>query len=597
MSQQIFGYIDDNVGTNINLPETAQFRAFRGNQPPGSGIYYAKLSDGTLEEIGGNGMGFVGGSGTLNFIAKFTPDGTTVGNSQLFDNGTSVGINTATPSASALLDITSTTQGFLAPRMTTVQRNAIVAPGTGLFIYNTTTSKFNYWDGAAWQSIDTHMGTGDVEGSGTTGQLPVWTDGPNSVIGDSGITAASVSSVIANAFVQGGNSFGANAVLGTNDVFSLAFETSGTTRMTISATGFIGVNTAPVANQLITATSTGTTSASYLFRGYNSTPTEIFSVDSNGHIYAGFSTDLAIGIESQTGVLGANDSTSLGYRSLRVNSGIQNTGIGSDSMRTNTSGQNNTAMGWKSLEINTTGNRNTAIGSQALRNTATGNNNTSMGFQSGLNIMGDFNTAYGSGALGGASNVTGTENVAVGASPLSSLTSGSFNTAIGDDAMNLLTTGSNNTAVGLQSGKNITTTSGNVFLGYRAGFFETGSSKLFIDNTGRTDEADGRAKSLVYGKFAATTAAQVFNLNANVGIGMGETAFGTNADFVLGIMNGTAPTTSPANMIQIFSVDTDDATASLGLRTEQAVVTEAVVSDRTLKVTINGTIYKICLKV
>ncbi len=40
-----------------------------------------------------------GGSGTLNYVAKFTPNGTTLGNSEIFDNGTMVGIGTITPLA------------------------------------------------------------------------------------------------------------------------------------------------------------------------------------------------------------------------------------------------------------------------------------------------------------------------------------------------------------------------------------------------------------------------------------------------------------------------------------------------------------------
>jgi len=41
--------------------------------------------------------GFVGGSGTLNYLSKWTPDGVTIGNSQIFDNGTSIGVGTASP--------------------------------------------------------------------------------------------------------------------------------------------------------------------------------------------------------------------------------------------------------------------------------------------------------------------------------------------------------------------------------------------------------------------------------------------------------------------------------------------------------------------
>lgn len=48
-----------------------------------------------------------------------------------------VGIGTCTPDASAKLDITSTTQSLLTPRMTAAQRDAISLPATGLQIYNT----------------------------------------------------------------------------------------------------------------------------------------------------------------------------------------------------------------------------------------------------------------------------------------------------------------------------------------------------------------------------------------------------------------------------------------------------------------------------
>jgi hypothetical protein len=51
-------------------------------------------------------IGGVSGSGTLNFIPKWTPNGTTLGNSQIFDNGFGVGIGTTTPVFS--LDIAST---------------------------------------------------------------------------------------------------------------------------------------------------------------------------------------------------------------------------------------------------------------------------------------------------------------------------------------------------------------------------------------------------------------------------------------------------------------------------------------------------------
>ncbi len=57
-----------------------------------------------------------------------------------------VGIGTTTPNASAALDIVSNGNdtGVLFPRMTTIQRDAIASPATGLLIYNITTNSFNY---------------------------------------------------------------------------------------------------------------------------------------------------------------------------------------------------------------------------------------------------------------------------------------------------------------------------------------------------------------------------------------------------------------------------------------------------------------------
>jgi len=62
-----------------------------------------------------------------------------------------LGIGVA-PVASAKLQADSTTQGFLPPRMTTTQRDAISSPAEGLVIYNTTTSKLNVYT-TSWEAI------------------------------------------------------------------------------------------------------------------------------------------------------------------------------------------------------------------------------------------------------------------------------------------------------------------------------------------------------------------------------------------------------------------------------------------------------------
>jgi len=63
-----------------------------------------------------------------------------------------VAIGTATANAVAILDLTSTTEGFLPPRMTTTQRDAISAIA-GLVIYNSTTNKLQCHNGATWNDL------------------------------------------------------------------------------------------------------------------------------------------------------------------------------------------------------------------------------------------------------------------------------------------------------------------------------------------------------------------------------------------------------------------------------------------------------------
>ena len=78
-------------------------------------------------------------------------------------NSGNVGIGTASPNASAILDLTSTTQGLLIPRMTTTQRNAIASPSTGLIVYDTTLLSLYQYNGTAWAAV----------GGGGGGSTPV----------------------------------------------------------------------------------------------------------------------------------------------------------------------------------------------------------------------------------------------------------------------------------------------------------------------------------------------------------------------------------------------------------------------------------------
>lgn len=65
----------------------------------------------------------------------------------------SIGKGTAAAVASSILELSSTTKGFLPPRMTNAQMVAIATPATGLVVYDTTNNKLNVYDGTNWVAV------------------------------------------------------------------------------------------------------------------------------------------------------------------------------------------------------------------------------------------------------------------------------------------------------------------------------------------------------------------------------------------------------------------------------------------------------------
>jgi hypothetical protein len=92
--------------------------------------------------------------GSSAFVNPWTASGNDV-----YNTSGDVGIGTSSPSASAILDLTSTSKGVLIPRMTAAQKSAISSPSTGLLIFQTDApAGFYYYNGSAWISIS-NLGT------------------------------------------------------------------------------------------------------------------------------------------------------------------------------------------------------------------------------------------------------------------------------------------------------------------------------------------------------------------------------------------------------------------------------------------------------
>lgn len=70
-----------------------------------------------------------------------------------YAQGVKISESPGSPNSSSVLDVESSTKGFLPPRMTSSQRDAIVSPAAGLRIFNTTTNCENFYNGSSWQAL------------------------------------------------------------------------------------------------------------------------------------------------------------------------------------------------------------------------------------------------------------------------------------------------------------------------------------------------------------------------------------------------------------------------------------------------------------
>ena len=175
-------------GLGIPTKDTAAGVAADSSQiliRPADSALYIKYKR-TWLRVGGGG-GSIAGSGTTNYIPKFT-SATAIGNSQIFDNGTNVGIGTITPSYKLNLSFTqssNTFQGFSINATTLTKSYAIWSANAvsgGLYgLTNPYTGFINYTDAAALSYIND--GSGYFSWHNSSAELMRLTNGGNVGIG------------------------------------------------------------------------------------------------------------------------------------------------------------------------------------------------------------------------------------------------------------------------------------------------------------------------------------------------------------------------------------------------------------------------------
>jgi len=460
-----------------------------------------------------------------------------------------VGIGTTAPNGA--LDITSTNEGLLIPRVALVNTTTVtVLTGTvSELVYNTATSGdvtpgFYYLSTATGPWI--RLATG---GSGwqITGNTDI-VDNVNfmgTAAGNDVDVAFRRNNVAAGRIATTSTSYGVGALTAGTASNSTAF---GNNALVLNT----GANNVAVGNAALATNTTG--------------------IQNTG-----------IGNSALTLNTGSANSA-VGFEALRTNSsGSNNTGVGFEALRSNTTASNNTAIGFQAMRANLTGTANTALGFQALNNstasfntavgyqasgaTTTGGSNTSMGYQAhSTNTTGVENVAIGERSLGRnngsrntvigweamfgatstASNSTavgwhalfnnsGASNTAIGWNALQGNGSATNNTAVGAGSLNNNSTGSRNTAVGRDAGFAATASDG-TFIGFNAGGFSTGAQNTAV-GANALDENAATTRNVAIGYNALTSNTSSNNTAVGhsalqtVGAGSGNVALGYQAGF------------------------------------------------------------------
>lgn len=172
----------------------------------------------------------------------------------------------------------------------------------------------------------------------------------------------------------------------------------------------------------------------------------------------------------------------------------------------------NTVLGYGAMFSAISGQRNVILGVEVARNSMYSSNNVIIGYKAGLNnYNGDSNTFIGCYAGVGVTQNAGVGNTAIGYQSMYSVgLNTSYNVAIGLNSLYYATGNRNvgigteslynsksatlNVAIGYRAGFSNQTGSSNIFIGYKTGYYETGSNKLYIDNSDTTTP-------LIYGEF------------------------------------------------------------------------------------------------
>jgi hypothetical protein len=200
--------------------------------------------------------------------------------------------NNSAPNSSAMLDVESANKGWLIPRMSASTRDGIGSPPVSLMVYNTSSNRFNFWNGSKWSDFNTNILTFPFTGSGSNnigGQDGLFkiinTSTGNAFYVKSGLGAQIVAAQPYAAYFESSE----NGVFAGGGSGKLALKTSGTLVIRQNNEGLNKILTSIDADGTArwesAATLTGLDLNGTTTLGINGTPfTEIIKVSMSGNI-------------------------------------------------------------------------------------------------------------------------------------------------------------------------------------------------------------------------------------------------------------------------------------------------------------------------
>lgn len=494
-----------------------------------------------------------------------------------------------TANSSAMLDVKSTTKGFLVPRLTTAQRTTVSSPATGLLVFDTNEGSFYFYNGTSWINLTSGISSGII---GYTSPDKVYLTDINDKFGIGTVSPSGKMEVKSDVSI-GLETPIFNVVNSTGDTVFAVYEQGvrinvyddPLAKATASKGGFavggFSPSKAGLTNEYLRVTpdsvrvyinddyvaaKTTASKGGFAVGGFSpskaasSTNNYLFVQDDSTRIYTG-DTISGFGVEN----LGIGSSTSymhltplnysighqagnsittgtynsfIGYQAgFHNNIGNKNYFIGYRSGYNNLDGYSNIFIGDSAGFSNTSGMKNVFIGNQSGMNNLIGKYNVSLGYNAGFTNNADYNVFLGYQA--GYSNTTGWGNTAIGYLSLYSNTIGRNNVANGYEALYSNTLGDFNVANGYQSLYFNSMGAFNVAHGYQALYKNTfgnynvanGYMALYSNTTGQDNTAEG-----YQAMYFNTTAQQnvaigksaLFNANTNYNVAVGNSALYSN---------------------------------------------------------------------